>query len=191
MQSVKADTLVSAIGLVTEDSNEAQKNMIRAASRSSTTSRFVLSGFDMLHLEEYASPLPIDMIVSVDAVRHISLNPIAKHTFQAIDLLKTTNLEYTRLANGWFSDYYGMPHYKTHLHPWINVLNMERKWAVVPGDGTARANYITTQDMARCFAKLMDLERWEDVTSIVSDELSLNEVVRLAEEVRGKFPFFH
>lgn len=90
------------------------------------------------------------------------------------------------MANGWFSDYYGMPHYRTHLHPWINVLNMERKWAVVPGDGSASVNYITTQDMARCFARMMDLERWEPITSIVADELSLSEVVALAEEVRGE-----
>lgn len=118
--------------------------------------------------------------------RNIPISPFSKHTYEAIAELQKTNLEYTRVANGWFSDYYGMPYYKTHLHPWINVLNMEKKWAVVPGDGTARANYITTQDMAKCFARLMDLEAWEPITSVVGDDLSLNEVVALAEEVRGK-----
>lgn len=62
---------------------------------------------------------------------------------------------------------------------------MEKKWAVIPGGGSARVNYITTQEMARCFAKLMDLDNWEPITSIVADELSLVEVVELAQEVRG------
>jgi hypothetical protein len=79
-----------------------------------------------------------------------------------------------------------MPHWKTHLHPWINVINMEKKWAVIPGDGTARAHFITTQDMARLVARLMDLQAWSKVTTIVGDNLSLNEVVELAERTRGK-----
>lgn len=67
------------------------------------------------------------------------------------------------------------------------MLNMEKKWAVVPGDGSARANFITTRDMSRLFARLMDLERWGKITAVVGDELTLGEVVELAEEVRGKF----
>ncbi|PTD06915.1 hypothetical protein FCULG_00005724 [Fusarium culmorum] len=47
-------------------------------------------------------------------------------------------LVYTRIANGWFLDYYGMPHWKTNLEPWLNVLNMESKWAAIPGDGVSK-----------------------------------------------------
>ena len=118
-------------------------------------------------------------------IRHIDINPIAKHTFEAIEELEKTELEYTRIANGWFLDYFGMPHYKTRLEPWINVINMEKKWAVVPGDGSARATFITTQDMARFVARLLDLKKWPLVCSIVGQEMTLNELVALAEKIRG------
>lgn len=123
--------------------------------------------------------------------RHIGLNPIAKHTFEAIEELDKTDLEYTRVANGWFSDYYGLPHWRTHLHPWINVVSMEKKWAAIPGDGSARANFITTRDFGKFFGRLMDLEKWCKISIVVGDELSLNELVELAEKTRGSSPLRH
>lgn len=38
-------------------------------------------------------------------------------------------------------------------------MNLEKRWAVVPGDGAAKANFITPQYMAQFVARLMDLER--------------------------------
>lgn len=79
-----------------------------------------------------------------------------------------------------------MPHWKTYLHPWINVLNMEKKWAVIPGDGSAKVNLITTQDMARFVARLMELQHWSPVSSIFGQTMSLEDLLRLAETVTGK-----
>lgn len=103
-----------------------------------------------------------------------------------MDALEATELEYTRIANGWFLDYYGMPHRKTHLHPWINLMSVEDKWAVLPGDGSAKAHFLTTQDMAKFVAHLMDMSSWPKVCSIVGEELELRQVVRIAEKARGK-----
>lgn len=113
------------------------------------------------------------------------MTPFAKHTYEAIDELDKTDLEYTRIANGWFLDYFGMPHYQTRLDPWINVINMEKKWAVVPGDGSARASFITTQDMARFVARVLDLKTWSPFFSIIGHEMAINELVALAEKIRG------
>ncbi|GJC86160.1 oxidoreductase swnN [Colletotrichum liriopes] len=107
------------------------------------------------------------------------------YAFEAIDELEQTNLEYTRVVNGFFLDYYGMPHYNTHLQPWINFINLEKKWAVIPGDGSAKANFITSQDMAKYIARLMDLRNWSKVSSIVAETLSISELLALAEETRG------
>lgn len=120
-------------------------------------------------------------------IRHIETNPLARYTFEAIDALEKTNLEYTRVANGWFIDYFGMPHWESSLHPWINVLNMEKKWAVVPGDGTAVATFITTQDLGRFIGRLMELRQWPKVSSIVGNETSFNDLVAMAEAVRGQY----
>lgn len=118
--------------------------------------------------------------------RYMDTTPLAKYTFEAIDALEETGLTYTRIANGWFLDYYGMPHWRTHLHPWINIVNMEKKWAIIPGDGSTKANFITTQDMAKFVARLMDLDEWSPVTSIVANTLSFNQLVEMAEKARGR-----
>ncbi|KAH7159547.1 hypothetical protein B0J13DRAFT_109050 [Dactylonectria estremocensis] len=162
------DTVVCAIGVATPETNQAQLNLIRAADQSEPTRRFVISGYDMQHLEET-----------------IEINPLSRYTFEAIESLEKTDLEYTRVVNGWFLDYYGMPYWKTHLHPWINVINMEKKWAAVPGDGSARATFTTTQDMSKFVARLMDVEKWDKITTISNETLTFNQVVALAEKTRG------
>lgn len=118
--------------------------------------------------------------------RHININPLAKYTFEAIDALEKTDLEYTRVVNGWFLDYYGMPHWETSLHPWINILSMRDKWAVVPGDGTAEATFITTQDLGRFIGRLMDAPAWDHESTIVGNEMRFNDLLLLAEKIRGE-----
>ncbi|KZL71540.1 NmraA like family protein [Colletotrichum tofieldiae] len=168
LEENQIDTVISAMGVVTPSTNKAQINLVKAAQRSSSTRRFVVSAYDMLHTRD-----------------QISHYPLAQYAFEAIDELEQTNLEYTRVVNGFFLDYYGMPHYKTHLQPWINFINLEKKWAVIPGDGSAKANFITSQDMAKYIARLMDLSNWSKVSSIVAETLSISELLALAEETRG------
>lgn len=79
--------------------------------------------------------------------RHASLAPRVKYTLDALEELEKTYLSYTRVVNGLFLDYYGMPHWKTSVHPWLNVVNMEKRWAVILGDGSAKADFITSQDL--------------------------------------------
>ncbi|KAH7253218.1 hypothetical protein B0J15DRAFT_38522 [Fusarium solani] len=160
--------IICAIAVVNPEANQSQKNLIRAAEKSATTERFVISSFDMLHVKE-----------------DIELSPLARYTFEAIDELEKTQLTYTRIANGWFLDYYGMPHWKTHLEPWINVMNVEKKWVVIPGDGSVKASFITSQDMSRFVARLMDLEKWNKVSPIFANTLSFSELVEMAEKARG------
>ncbi|VTT57826.1 unnamed protein product [Fusarium fujikuroi] len=122
LEAAGVNILICAISVVSPEANQAQKNLIQAAERSSTTERFVISSFDMLHVKEY--------------------------TFEAINELEKTNLIYTRIANGWFLDYYGMPHWKCNLEPWINIINMKSKWAIIPADGNIQASFLTSQDMS-------------------------------------------
>jgi saccharopine dehydrogenase-like NADP-dependent oxidoreductase len=52
LQEAEVDTIISAISMGSPEASEAQKNLVRAADRSVCTRRFVVSGFDMLHLRE-------------------------------------------------------------------------------------------------------------------------------------------
>ncbi|CAG9978339.1 unnamed protein product [Clonostachys byssicola] len=175
LQQAKIDTLICAIGVRDEKASEAQTNLIRASHISSTTRRFIVSAYDKLQVPE-----------------HASLTPRVKYTLDALEELEKTDLSYTRVVNGLFLDYYGMPHWKTPLHPWLNAVNMEKKWAVIPGDGSAQADFITSQDLGTFIGRLMDLEHWDKVSSIVSNTMTMNKLVELAEKTRGcKFKVVH
>ncbi|KAH6984483.1 hypothetical protein BKA56DRAFT_630914 [Ilyonectria sp. MPI-CAGE-AT-0026] len=115
----------------------------------------------------------------------IQAAPLAWYTFEAIESLDNISLQYTRIVNGWFLDYYGMPYWKSHPRPWINIMNMEKKWAAIPGDGSANATFITTQDMFKFVAHLMDVGEWPAVSFIASETLSFNQLVARAEKARG------
>ncbi|KAF6822214.1 nmrA-like family protein [Colletotrichum musicola] len=168
LESNNIDTVISAMGVITAETSASQVQLVKAANKSSTTRRFVVSAYDMEHKRE-----------------QISHYPLAEYAFEAIDELDKTDLEYTRVVNGQFLDYYGVPHYKTHMHPWINFVNVEKKWAVIPGDGSARCNFIASQDMAKFVARLMELDRWNKVSSIVAETLTISELLEIVEKVRG------
>lgn len=62
---------------------------------------------------------------------------------------------------------------------------MEGKWAVVPGDGTASATFITTQDLGRFVGRLMNAPVWDRESTVVGNEMQFNKLIALAEEIRG------
>ncbi|KAL6414314.1 hypothetical protein AUP68_00832 [Ilyonectria robusta] len=65
-------------------------------------------------------------------------------------------------------------------------MNMEKKWAAIPGDGSANATFITTQDMSKFVAHLMDVGEWPAVSFIASETLSFNQLVAMPEKARGE-----
>ncbi|KAG8672384.1 hypothetical protein FPOAC1_005651 [Fusarium poae] len=168
LEEANVNILICAISVVSPEANQAQKNLIQAAERSTSTERFVISSFDVLHVKE-----------------DIELSPLSRYTFEAIDMLEKTSLTYTRIANGWFLDYYGMPHWKSNLEPWINVVNMKSKWAAIPGDRSVQASFITSQDMSRFVARLMDIEEWDRISAIRGITLSFDQLLQTAEKARG------
>ncbi|CAG9951356.1 unnamed protein product [Clonostachys rosea f. rosea IK726] len=119
LQQAKIDTLLSTIGVRNKKASEAQINLIRSSHISSTTRRFIACVF------------------GTSRKIHTRCSGGAGKTY----------LSYTRVVNGLFLDYYGMPHWKTSVHPWLNVVNMEKRWAVILGDGSAKADFITSQTL--------------------------------------------
>ncbi|KAB8070676.1 hypothetical protein BDV29DRAFT_197865 [Aspergillus leporis] len=169
LEAANVETVICAFGMESDAISKAQVNLIRAADMSASTKRFVISGYDMLFKEEHTSWLPT-----------------AKWAFEANHAVEKTNLEYTRVVNGLFLDYYGLPHWKSHLKPWVNAVNVEGKWAVLPGDGLAKVNFITSHDMARFVARLMDLSEWLPVSYIAGQTATFKDILLLAENTRGE-----
>ncbi|CAI7615903.1 unnamed protein product [Penicillium discolor] len=162
-------TIISAIGLVSDETSQSQLNLIEAAEKSASTKRFIPSEYSFVQTTEL---LPID--------------PSIQYWLDAADRLKASGLQYTRVIPGFFMDYWGMPHIQTHLQPFTFGIDISSGTAAIPGDGNNVICMTYTYDMATYLVKALDLDEWPEFTVIVGDEVTYNQVLGMAEEFTGK-----
>jgi nucleoside-diphosphate-sugar epimerase len=100
--------------------------------------------------------------------------------------LKKTGLEYIRISNGLFSDYWGLPHIESNLWPLHWFLDIEKGLAAIPGTGDERFTVTYSKDFALVILKLLDVEeRWPERLYLSGSDITLNELVAHAEKIRG------
>ncbi|OHW97590.1 NADB-Rossmann family domain-containing protein [Colletotrichum incanum] len=153
-------TVISALGITATSLATSQLNLVRAAEQSSVTRRFIPSSFAIRYPEGGAKVLP----------------PL-EHYLASLALLSTTTLEWAVVPNGTFLEYFA---------PTI-ALDIAHSAAAIPGDGDAPVSFTYTFDVARYVVAALDLASWpaSNELRVVGDELTFNEFVKLAEEVRG------
>jgi hypothetical protein len=118
-----------------------------------------------------------------------SENPWAKPKVEAQAHLRQTSLVWTEIATGYFLDFWGQPYIKSHMVKMLPAVDVKNRVAGIPGTGNEPIAFAYSYDVARFIAeKLLYLpdDEWEPVSLIVSDTLTWNEFVALAEEARGK-----
>ncbi|KAK4862387.1 hypothetical protein LT330_002520 [Penicillium expansum] len=162
-------TIISAIGLVSDETSQSQLNLIEAAEASASTKRFIPSEYSFVQTPEL---LPID--------------PSIQYWLDAADRLKASGLKYTRVIPGFFMDYWGMPHVQTHLQPFTFGIDISSGTAAIPGDGNNVICMTYTYDMAIYLVKALSLDEWPEFSVIVGDEVTYNQVLGMAEEFTGK-----
>lgn len=146
------------------------------------------------HILESKQAPDLTLEFSSDLSRFVTALPPLKYYFEAIDILKASELEWTVFLNGVFLDYYGMPHIKTYLAPNIFAIDMANKVAAIPGDGNTPVTFTWSMDLAEFIVAALDLPSWEEESRIVGDEVTFNQFVDMAEEVCGESstcPFNH
>ncbi|KAH0841194.1 NmrA-like family protein [Fonsecaea pedrosoi] len=165
-------TVVSTIGISSPDTSAAQCNLIRAADKSGATKRLIPSEF-------WAKTVP-DLL---------PLDPTVQWWLDAASLLESSSLQYTRISCGWFMDYWGMPHVKTHLSDYSWAIDVFNRKAGIPGDGANVLSLTLIGDVARAILLLLEAEDWPEWTFAVGDSVTFHEFVSIAERVRGGAPF--
>ncbi|KAE8150359.1 NmrA-like family protein [Aspergillus avenaceus] len=163
------DTIISAIGLYSDETAQSQINLISAADQSTVTKRFIPSEYSFIQTEDL---LPID--------------PSIKWWLNAAEQLKGTGLQYTRVIPGFFMDYWGMPLVQTNLQPFSFGIDISSCQAAIPGDGNDVICMTYTYDMAAFIVRLLDKAEWPEFSVIVGDQITYNELLKLAEQIRGK-----
>ncbi|KAK1237170.1 hypothetical protein MKX07_006049 [Trichoderma sp. CBMAI-0711] len=164
LASNNVEVIISTISVMDAASGAAQVNLVKAASQSGTVKRFISS--------EWGAP-------------HTPASPIYQVREDTIIELRKTNLEWTRVANGYFMDYYGYPHVKTYLQPLFFVVDVPSKAAAIPGTGDEVLAFTYTQDVAKFTVASLSLPKWDEVTYIYGERSTFNKLLALAEEARG------
>lgn len=106
---------------------------------------------------------------------------------QSLEALRKTDLEWTQFQNGLFLDYFGMPHVESYLNPFVVFVDIAHRKAAIPGStGDELINLTYTKDLAKFVVASLSLEKWDQVMSVYSDQVSIRQIVDLAEEATGK-----
>lgn len=115
-----------------------------------------------------------------------SIFPVAKTKVEIVDAISKTNLEWTGVQNGLFTDFYTAPKVKSYLNPLPLVLDIQGNAAGIPGTGDEPIVFTHTFDVAKYVAELiLDTRKWNPVSVIIGDKISWNEFVKIAEKVKG------
>jgi nucleoside-diphosphate-sugar epimerase len=122
-----------------------------------------------------------------DRRRHI--DPGLDWFLKAAELLKNSKLTYTRPVCGAFMDFLGMPYARSNIPPMNIVIDILHREACIPGDGSTPLTMIHSYDAATLVAKLLGVDEWSEFSFCNGDDTTLSEVLRIAEEIRGRYLF--
>lgn len=97
-----------------------------------------------------------------------------------------SGLEYTIFEVGIFMNYFACGTAGIgHLYPFTYLFDVENCTATLLGDGSRYIVYTRAEDVGKFVAASLDLEKWPERSVMRGDRKRLNEILRLAEEVRG------
>ncbi|ENH69294.1 hypothetical protein FOC1_g10004832 [Fusarium oxysporum f. sp. cubense race 1] len=167
LEERNVEIVISAVNNISGD-NHPEINLIRAADKSETTKRFIPSYFGTPYTPEQYESFPPAM---------------AKKA--ATEQLETTSLEWTKVYNGYFLDYYGTPKLKSYMDDISFSIDMRNNFAALPGSGEVPVVFTHTFDVARFVAAALDLPVWERTSWIIGDRITWNDLAKQAQDVKG------
>ncbi|KAF9693840.1 hypothetical protein EKO04_008111 [Ascochyta lentis] len=166
----KVHTIISTIVMYDPVAAQSERNLIAAAAKSAFTKRFVQSNWGD------KTPEDEELRIGPNIFRE-----------QSLEALRGTDLEWTQVHNGLFLDYYGMPHIETYLNPLVVFVDIGHRTAAIPGTtGDEKINFSYTKDVGKFVVAALSLPKWDEVLYCYSDQATISEIVKLAEEVTGE-----
>ncbi|KAJ6544600.1 hypothetical protein DFH09DRAFT_928223, partial [Mycena vulgaris] len=158
-------TVICAIGDHIR-SADAQVALVHAAESADVT-RFIPSGWSGMDGQEWMA--------------------LYRYKQAVLQTLRQSNLQWSHPECGIFLNYLATPTRGIgHLKPlkfWIDVENCT---AVIPGDGNKKLAYTAVEDVGDFMANaLNDTQEWPKTLRIVGAVVTHNELVQIAENIRG------
>ncbi|EKM60079.1 uncharacterized protein PHACADRAFT_138514 [Phanerochaete carnosa HHB-10118-sp] len=116
-----------------------------------------------------------------------SLIDLYRLKWPVAEAAKKSGLEYTIYEVGIFMNYLASGTAGTgHLPPREFMFDIENCKATLPGDGSTYLVYTRAEDIGKFVAASLDLEKWPEFSQMRGDRKRLNEILQLAEQVRGQ-----
>jgi nucleoside-diphosphate-sugar epimerase len=119
------------------------------------------------------------------SIRVAKIFPIAEAKMELLKRLESSSLGYTVVINGYFLDYWVVPHVKSYLGGPLLAIDIENKVAAIPGSGEVPIAFTYSFDIGDFVAALLTQSSWEKESYIIGDKITFNEFLAIAEEVRG------
>jgi nucleoside-diphosphate-sugar epimerase len=169
LQEHNAEIVISALGLFSDESAQAQMNLIHAAIASNSVKKFIPSEFGIKYTKEL-----------------LSFHPAAQWWIDAAEALQNSQLQYTRIILGWTLDHYGMPAVPSNMKPFSYAIDFHHQRAAIPGDGTSPIAFLHTNDLAKYIAAMLEQDSWPQFSAFAGDRMSWSDLLAIAEEVTGE-----
>ncbi|TVY77868.1 Oxidoreductase BOA1 [Fusarium oxysporum f. sp. cubense] len=166
LEKYNVEVVISCLNVTSPEASQAEVNLARACDSSSRAHRYIASQWSIKTPQ--GSPLP-------------------DFSAATLAILSQTKLEYTVVSNGHFSDYYGYPKAKTHLKHADFLVDIANKTAAVPGSGEDTVAFTYSFDVAHFVDALVNTEeKWPKHSVIIGEQITVNEIVTIAKDARGK-----
>ncbi|KAF4976143.1 hypothetical protein FZEAL_7162 [Fusarium zealandicum] len=175
----KIEVVISAIGVLFEDTHLAQMNLIEGAERSSTVRRFAPSDFGIDYVEADKQGYPC-VVPGLEGYKG------SKYKLQALERVKATKLEYTRYVIGFLMDYYGFPAETIPVQPLAVILDMDNHAAAIPGTGNDKITLTHSETIGKFVSASLDLEKWPETSWIIGDTLTWREALEIVQDAQHK-----
>ncbi|KAJ4313871.1 hypothetical protein N0V94_006737 [Neodidymelliopsis sp. IMI 364377] len=176
------DTIVSTLS--TAAGADPELALIKAADTSNVTKRYIPSVWGVRYTAEYGPAFTIELSPVLTRFRVAKYYPDAHAKIKAFSALSASNLEYTVVLNGFFLDYFGIPHIKSYLPSFPFFLDIANNAASIPASGDVPITFTYSFDVGRFVGKLLEESKWEKESVIVGDQLTWNQFLALAEDVK-------
>ncbi|KAK6209830.1 hypothetical protein QIS74_11414 [Colletotrichum tabaci] len=167
LEENKVHTVISTLNI--RASVKPELNLIAAADRAQSTKRYVPTIWSPKIPREIAAQRPLTQ-TKIDVTDALE---------------KTTTLEHTSWYIGLFVDYYVSPPLKSLVKILPIVVDVANNAAGIPGSGNDPVAFTYTIDLAKFVVASLSLPKWRKESYLVNDKLTWNEVVLIAESVKG------
>ncbi|KAM6521650.1 hypothetical protein FSOLCH5_006406 [Fusarium solani] len=177
LRSNGTEVVISTIGVLFEDTYQAQMNLIEGAEKSGTVKRFAPSEFayDYLAAEEGGYPCQLPGLEGYKG---------NTYKIEAFKKLQSTGMESTRFMIGFLMDYYGAPAELPPVLPLAVVLDIENNKAALPVTGDNKVTLTHSETIGKFVAASLDLKEWPEKSWIIGDTLTWREALGLVESTR-------